>query len=179
MKKTAILASALVAITISAFTVLTLWKADEKTSTVNFELQGSDKKGTFSNLVSTLNFDKKNLKDSKITASIDVNTIKAGNEKLEKHLMSADYFDAEKFPKITFTSSEIKSTDAGFIAKGSLTMKDSTKMIEIPFTFTESDKAKATFSGTMSINATDYGIMKPDKAGKDKVLIYLVVPATK
>ena len=182
MKKIILVSAVLIAITISAFTLAAIWKADEKNSTVNFELPGSDKKGTFGNLTTTLNFDKKNLGESKITASIDVKSVKAGNEKLEAHLLTADFFDAEKFPKITFTSSEIKSTDTGFLAKGTLTMKDSTKIIELPFTFTEVDKNKATFSGTMTVNAADYGVMKkkPDsKPGSDKVLIYLVVPVTK
>ncbi|MGZ3884737.1 MAG: YceI family protein, partial [Bacteroidia bacterium] len=180
--KTIVTTAILAAFVASAFTLATLWKADEKTSSVKFELQGSDKKGTFSNLNATINFDKANLADSKITASIDVKTIKAGNEKLEAHLLTADFFDAEKFPKITFTSTEIKSDGAGYIAKGTLTMKDSTKHIELPFTFAEAGKNQATFSGTMTVNAADYGVMKkkPDsKPGSDKVLIYLVVPVTK
>jgi len=178
MKKTLIITIA-TAFIASAFTVSILWKADDKNSTVNFELPGTDKKGTFGNLVTTINFDKAKLADSKVSASIDVNTLKAGNEKLEKHLLSPDFFDAEKFPKISFTSSEIKATSAGFIAKGNLTMKDSTKVIELPFTFAENAKDKAIFTGTMSVNASEYGVMKADKAGKDKVLIFLVVPVSK
>lgn len=179
MKRSISIVIAAAALVASAFTLSTIWKADDKASTVNFELQGSDKKGTFGNLAATINFDEKNLAASKITASVDVKTIKAGNEKLENHLMSADFFDAEKFPKITFTSSEIKKTDTGYLAKGTLTMKDSTKMIELPFTFLEKDKSSATFSGTMTVNACDYGVMKKSKAGSDKVVIYLTVPATK
>ena|ERR1700757_5256443 len=179
MKKTIISTLVIITFTASAFIISTIWKADEKNSTVNFELQGSDKKGTFGNLISSINFDKKNLADSKITASIDVKTLKAGNEKLETHLLSPDFFNAEKFPKITFTSTEIKSTDAGFMAKGTLTMKDSTKIIDLPFNFTEGDKGKAVFTGTMTVNACDYGVMKKEKAGSDKVIIYLNVPVTK
>jgi polyisoprenoid-binding protein YceI len=177
MKRSILAITVISAFAASAFTLSMLWKADDKASTINFELLGSDKKGTFGNLSSTINFDKKDLAGSKIAASIDVKTLKAGNEKLEAHLLSPDFFDAEKFPKITFTSTEIKSTDAGYVAKGTLNMKDSTKVIEIPFTFTESDKSKAVFSGTMSVNACDYGVIKPGKAGN--VNIYLSVPVTK
>ncbi|MBC7862040.1 MAG: YceI family protein [Bacteroidia bacterium] len=179
MKKIILAATVVILLVGSAFTISVLWKADEKTSTVNFELPGSDKKGTFGNLVSTIDFDKKKLKDSKITASIDVSTLKAGNEKLEAHLLSPDFFDATKFPKITFTSTAITKTDTGFVAKGNLTMKDSTKVIDLPFTFKEIEKNKGTFSGVMTVNAAEYGVMKANKAGKDKVLIYLVVPVTK
>lgn len=177
MKKIHILTIAIIVLLTSAFTVSILWKADEKKSTVNFEI--SDKKGTFSNLTSSINFDKSNLKDSKITASIDVKTLKAGNERLEAHLLSPDFFEAEKFPKITFTSTEINSSATGFIAKGTLNIKDSTKVIELPFTFTEDGKDKATFSGTMTVMAGDYGVMKKSKDGNDKVTVYLSVPVTK
>jgi polyisoprenoid-binding protein YceI len=163
----------------SAFTISALWKADEKTSTVNWELLDSDKKGTFGNLVTTINFDKKKLEKSNITASVDVATLKAGNEKLEKHLISADFFNAEKFPKITFTSKEIKATETGYLAKGTLTMKDSTKAMDLPFTFSEKDKKQGVFSGTMTVSACDYGVIKEERRGKDKVIIYLNVPVTK
>jgi polyisoprenoid-binding protein YceI len=178
MKKTIIAASIVTAIISSAFVAVINWKADEKTSTVDWEC--GDKKGTFSNLSSTINFDKKSLADSKITASIDVKTIKAGNEKLETHLLSADFFEAEKFPKITFTSTEIKPSDVGFIAKGTLNMKDSTKVVELPFTFKEDGKSKAIFSGTMTVMAGDYGVVKKVKQpGADKVVIILNVPVSK
>lgn len=177
MKKIHILTIALIVLLTSAFTASILWKADEKTSTVNWD--GAGKKGTFSNLSSNINFDKANLKDSKIIASIDVKTIKAGNERLDAHLLSPDFFNAEKFPKITFTSTEITSSATGFIAKGTLQMKDSTKVIELPFTFTEEGKDKAVFNGTMTVMAGDYGVMKQSKEGNDKVAIYLSVPVTK
>ncbi|MBA3665534.1 MAG: YceI family protein [Bacteroidetes bacterium] len=111
MKKIFLAPLAAIVISLCAFTASHIWKADEKNSTVKWELKGSDKTGSFENLVTTLDFDKKNLDKSKITASIDVGTLKAGNEKLEKHLLSADFFDAGKFPRIVFTSTEIKSTE--------------------------------------------------------------------
>lgn len=183
MKKHTIFILAAAILLGSAFTLAMIWKVDDKISTINFELPNGDKKGTFSNLSATIDFDKAKLADSKITASIEVKTLKAGNEKLEAHLLSPDFFDAEKFPKITFTSTEISAAGEAFLAKGKLSMKDSTKFIEIPFTFNENEKNKATFSGTMTVNASDYGVMKktddPTKAGRDKVIIYLVVPVSK
>ena len=178
MKKLFIITAFLTAFISSAFTISLLWKADEKNSTVNFELPGDGKKGTFSNLTASINFDSKNLASSKISAAIDVKTIKAGNEKLEAHLLSADFFDAEKFPKITFTSTEIKTAETGFVAKGTLNIKDSTKIIDLPFTFSDAQD-KGTFTGTMTILAGDYGVMKKSKGGNDKVIVTLVVPVTK
>ena len=177
MKK--IILSVAAVASLSAFTILTNWKADEKASVVNWELKGSDKKGTFGNLVSTIDFDKSNLDKSKIAASVDVKTLKAGNEKLENHLLSPDFFDAEKFPKITFTSSEIRATESGYVAKGTLNMKDSAKVIGVSFNFTEESKTKGIFTATMTVNASDYGVTKANKKGSDEVLIFLNVPVSK
>jgi polyisoprenoid-binding protein YceI len=180
MKKQHLIILTAAAVISSAFTVLMNWKADEKTSTVSWKLPGHE--GTFRNLNSSIDFDKAKLAESKITASIEVKTLKAGDEKLEAHLLSPDFFNAEKFPKITFTSTSITANGEAFTAKGNLTMKDSTKMVEIPFTFKEDGTEKATFSGTITLNAIDYGVMrkgKDSKEGADKVSIYLVVPVSK
>ncbi len=184
MKKQSIIILAAAAIISSAFTMAMIWKADEKASTVTWELPNNPgHKGTFGNLSSTIDFDKAKLADSKITASIDVKTINGGDPKLNSHLLTADFFDAEKYPKITFTSTSITANGDAYVAKGNLKMKDSTKVIELPFTFKEDGKEKATFSGTITMNAADYGVMKPTndpaKAGRDKTIITIVVPVNK
>ncbi|HWY10709.1 MAG TPA: YceI family protein [Bacteroidia bacterium] len=158
---------------LSAFTITTVWKADEKTSTINWKASGH--KGSFDNLISTIDFDKTKLKESRLNAFIEVKTLKADDESVKAHLLSSDYFDAEKFPKISFMSTAITSGSKGFVAKGNLTMKNSTKLIEFPFTFKEDGTEKATFSGTMTINAADYGVTKK----KVDVVIYLVIPVSK
>lgn len=168
----------------SAFTMAMIWKADEKASTVKWELPNNPgHQGTFSNLSATIDFDKAKLAESKITASIDVKTVDGGDAKLNAHLLTADFFDAEKFPKITFTSTEIKAVGDAYVAKGKLQMKDSVKVIEFPFSFKEDGSNKAVFSGTITLNAADYGVMKPTndpaKSGRDKTIIYITVPVTK
>jgi polyisoprenoid-binding protein YceI len=186
MKKQLVIILAATAVISSAFTMAMIWKADDKASTITWELPNNPgHKGTFGNLSSTIDFDKGNLSESKIKASIDVKTVNGGDPKLNNHLLQADFFDAEKFPKITFTSTSIEANASGeaYVAKGTLQMKDSTKVIEFPFTFTESGSDKATFSGTMTINASDFGVMKkttdPTKAGRDKTIITIVVPVNK
>ena len=182
MKKQYLIILTAAAIISSAFTMAMIWKADEKASTVTWELPNNPgHKGTFSNLSATIDFDKANLEGSKITASIDVKTINGGDPKLNAHLQAPDFFDAEKFPKITFTSISVIANASGYtyIAKGTLTMKDSAKVIEFPFTFKEEGSDKATFSGTMTVNGADYGVMKRKAEGSDKVVINLVVLVSK
>jgi polyisoprenoid-binding protein YceI len=160
----------------SAFSIVYLWNIDEENCKVNWELSGTHQ-GTFSKPKAVIIFDKDKLAESKIKATIDVSTLKAGDEKLEKHLLSSDYFDAEKFPTITFTSGEIKSTETGFLTEGNLTMKDSTKKVSLQFSFIEN--STSIFTGTMVINESDFGVMKSKKPGSDKTTIHIEVPVSK
>ncbi len=184
MKKTTLIILTAAAIITSAFTATMVWKVDTKETKIKWELPNNPgHKGTFSNPSLVIDFDKAKLSESKMIASIEVKTIDGGDPKLNNHLLQADFFDAEKHPLIAFTSTEIKAAGDSYIAKGTLRMKDSVKVVEIPFTFTEDGKEKATFSGTLTINASDYGVMKksndPAKADKDKTIIYLTVPVAK
>ena len=94
MKKQYLFILTAVAIISSAFTMAMIWKADEKASTVTWELPNNPgHKGTFSNLISIIDFDKAKLAESKIIASIDVKTINGGDPKLNEHLQTPDFFN--------------------------------------------------------------------------------------
>lgn len=169
----------LIFITGSAFILSNTWNVDPENSSIRFELPMQYKSGSFKNLKAKIEFDTNNLAASKITASIDVNTINTGEEKKNVHLKSADFFDAEKFPLISFSSTEILKNGNKFLAIGKLSIKDSVKTIEIPFTYTEKSGSGALFNGTMSINASDYGVRRSNKPGADQVLVYLYVQVKK
>ncbi len=63
-----------------------------------------------------------------------VNSIDTKNEKRDGHLKSEDFFNAEKWPYITFKSNKIESTGENkFVAHGTLTIKDVSKEIKLPF----------------------------------------------
>jgi polyisoprenoid-binding protein YceI len=178
MKKIFFATTTLIIIVSSAFKVSSLWNVSNEAVTINFELPDQGTKGTVSGLKASIDFDAKDPSPSKITASIDINTLNTGNEQKDKHLLSADFFNAEKFPSISFTSTSVKATSDGFLAVGNLTIKDSTKNVEIPFTFSE-DAAGGTFKGTMTILTGDFGVTKKSAAGKDKVVIQVTVPVKK
>lgn len=175
MKKILLPAIIVCAIAASAFTVLHEWKIDDKTAGVKWEIVGHN--GTFSNMSAAINFDKSKLTEAKFSATIDAKSLTTDNEGLTGHLKTPEYFDTEKYPNISFTSTEITAKDAGYMAKGNLTMKDSTKVIEFPFNFTEEGAEKGVFSGTMSVNSSDFGVTKPGK--KNFVTIYITVPVSK
>ena len=98
MKKQSLIILTAAAIVSSAFTMAVVWKADEKASTVSWELPNNPgHKGTFGNLTSTIDFDKAKLEGSKITASIEVKTVNAGDPKLNSHLLTADFLTQKNF----------------------------------------------------------------------------------
>jgi polyisoprenoid-binding protein YceI len=179
MKKIFFPLALLLIILASSFTASLIWNVSANGVTINFELPDQGTKGTVSGLKASIDFDAKDPVSSKITASIDIKTLNTGDAKKDHHLLTADFFDAEKFPLITFTSSSIKASNEGFLATGNLTMKDSTKNIEIPFTFSEDASGAGVFKGTMTVFSGDFGITKKSGSGKDKVIIQINVPVKK
>ncbi|MDF2436626.1 MAG: YceI family protein [Bacteroidota bacterium] len=179
MKKIAVSFALLVLVVASGFTISMLWSVKSEAASVSFELPDEGTKGTLSGLKASIEFDQKDPASSKIKASMDVKTLNTGNKQKDDHLMSADFFNAEKYPQITFQSTSVKAAEKGFLANGNLTIKDSTKAVEIPFTFTESATGEGSFNGTMIVFAGDYGVTKKGKSGKDKVEITISVPVTK
>ena len=176
MKKLSIGLIALSLIIISGFTASMIWNVSNEGVTISFELPDEGTKGTLSGLKATIDFDHKDPSTSKIEATVDFKTLNSGNKQKDDHLKAPDIFDAEKYPTIKFSSTSIKAISEGFLATGNLTMKDSTKTIEIPFTFTEEANGSAVLKGRMTIHTSDFGIMKK---GQDKVVVSIVVPIKK
>jgi polyisoprenoid-binding protein YceI len=159
----------------SAFKVVsnaTLWNVKEDAYSVKFTSKKFD--GTFKGLKSELFFDENNLSASKLTATIDANTINTGNGMRNGHAKKG--LDAKTFPTVKFESTSITKTASGYEANGNLTIKDVTKQIKIPFTFTKNSEG-GVFTGTFSIKPSEYNVTR---SGTPKVLDFqLNVPVTK
>jgi len=118
------------------------WKIDPVHSSVTFMAThlGTPFVGNFGKFDGVLKFDPADLTNSSATFTIDVNSINTNIEKRDGHLKSAEFFDAEKYPAMTFKSEKIikkiPGNDKEFIVMGSLTAKDVTKKIEVPLTIT-------------------------------------------
>lgn len=136
---TTLLVAVFVLVATAAFTkyMATSWTIDKAHSAVNFQIKHffTPVDGSFSDYTATVNFDPNNLAESNIDVSIDVTSIDTRNERRDGHLLSEDFFNAEKWPTITFKSDKIESTDENqFVAHGDLTIRDVTERIELPFT---------------------------------------------
>ena len=66
---------------------------------------------------------------SSVTASVDLDSINTGQEQRDAHIRSADFFEVEKYPAMTFASTALKAGEEGFILEGDLTLKGVTKTV--------------------------------------------------
>jgi polyisoprenoid-binding protein YceI len=90
--------------------------------------------GQFNDYDVKFNFDPKNLDTFNVEATIKVASVNTENDKRDEHLRSADFFETEKYPDMVFKSNKVVKTDDGYTAMGTLTIKDVTKEVELPFT---------------------------------------------
>ncbi|MBA4849261.1 YceI family protein [Emticicia sp. BO119] len=120
---------------------------------------GATADGSFGGFTGVMIFDPDNLTTSSLKGSIETKTINTGISLRDRTLRSGDYFDTEKYPKITLQSTKIEKAqqENEYIGYFSLTIKNITKNIRIPFTFVQNG-AKATFRGNFMINRTEYGV---------------------
>ncbi|MFK7949487.1 MAG: YceI family protein [Saprospiraceae bacterium] len=160
----------------SAFTVNNSinWKI---TDDYSIKFKGTDAEGIFKKMSGDISFNEKDLTTSKFAVSIDVASINTGNGMKNKHAVSNKWFDAEKYPSITFTSSKISKSAKGYKVDGTLEMHGTKKQVSIPFTFTSN-----TFKGKFSVNRMDFGIgtMKGmSKKVSNKIELEISVPVSK
>ena len=99
---------------------------------------------------------------SSVTASIDVASINTSNDMRDDHIRSADFFDAEHHPTMTFTSTQIRAENDGLFIDGDLTIRGVTKPVALEIETPEFGPGpqgmKAGFSATAEINRSDFGV---------------------
>ncbi|TWP23219.1 polyisoprenoid-binding protein [Apibacter muscae] len=88
--------------------------------------------GEFKKFWVDLDFNNPDFSDAKFTVTSDINSIDTGIEARDKHLKSADFFDAEKYPKLKFVSTSIiKEKKDNYELKGNLTLHGITKPVSL------------------------------------------------
>jgi polyisoprenoid-binding protein YceI len=157
------------------------WNADASKAKISFSVDGpfGMVHGSFSGLKSTFHFDENDLAGSSLKASIDPNTVSSGVGLRNTHLRNEEQFlNTAKYPLISFSSTKIEKTSAGFKLLGNLTLKETTKAIEIPFTFNTTGNT-GLFKGQFTIKREDYQIGKEGGSIGSVITIDLEVPVTK
>ncbi|SEK19538.1 Polyisoprenoid-binding protein YceI [Parapedobacter koreensis] len=127
-------------------------------------------------LKGTIDFDRTDLQNSRFDVTVDVNTISTGLGLKNRHAKAEDFLDAEQYPTIRFASSKITPSNDGFIAQGTLTIKNVSKEMTIPFTFDDTG-SEGVFRGNFKLNRKDYNLEK-NRIG-EVIDVELVVPVIK
>ena len=112
---------------------VTTWNIDPAHSIAEFKVKHmmiSNVKGSFPKVSGVLTLDDSDLAKSHVEALIDVASIQTRDEQRDGHLKSADFFDVEKYPSMTFksTASKITGADSGTV-EGDLTIRDITRKV--------------------------------------------------
>ncbi len=143
------------------------WIIDTNHSEVGFKVRHlviSNASGKFTSFEGTVESDKEDFSDAKASFSADIDSIHTGNEQRDGHLKSADFFDAAKYPKLSFVSTGItKNGGNEFLVKGDLSIHGITKPVELKAEFGGSQKdfygnTVAGFELNGKINRQDFGL---------------------
>jgi len=160
------------------------WTADASKAKVQFTVKGPFPFGTvhgnFSGLKATIRWDANDLAGSAISASVDAKTVSTGIGLRNRDLRTKEeWLDTDKYPQISWKSSKIeKASSSGYKALGELTLKGTTRQVEIPFTF-EGTGNSGVFKGKFNINREDFKVGKPGGSVGSTVTIELEIPVRK
>lgn len=143
------------------------WGIDASHTKVTFSvthLMISETEGRFKVFDGKVTTAKDDFSDASIDFNIDVASINTDDEKRDGHLKSDDFFNAEKYPKMTFKSKSFKKVDGKkYTLTGDLTIRDVTKTVEFDVIYNGTVKdpwgnTKAGFNLKGKINRTDYNL---------------------
>lgn len=113
------------------------WIVDEAHTTVGFTVKHffTPVDGQFDDFEIDLQYDADDPSASTVSARIAVASVNTNNERRDAHLMSADFFEAEAHPTITFESTSVRAEGGDrLVATGDLTIKGITREVEMPIT---------------------------------------------
>jgi polyisoprenoid-binding protein YceI len=114
-------------------TATTTWNIDPTHSSAEFKVKHmmiSHVKGHFAKVTGSLTLDESNLANSRVDALIEAGSLETRDAQRDAHLKSADFFDVEKFPTLSFKSTRISLVRDGELAvEGDLTVRDNTSKV--------------------------------------------------
>jgi polyisoprenoid-binding protein YceI len=169
MKKLALYSAVIVTALLFSFKTLapSVWKLDAAHSKLGFSVTHmvvSDIEGAFTSFDATINSVSDDFSGASVTMTADVATVNTAQDRRDGHLKSADFFDAAKYPTITFASTSFKKTGPNvYTVTGSLTMHGVTKPVTLTATAKMgadmmSKKTIAGFKIEGTFKRSDFGI---------------------
>ena len=149
-----------------AYAQTSTWAIDPAHSSVNFEIVHmgvSHVHGAFGNVKGTVTLNEKDITKSTVSATIDTTTVSTGVAQRDTHLKSADFFDVEKNPVMTFKSTSLTSSGGKLRLIGDLTINGVTRSVTLdldgptPPQKNMQGKTISGFSASGTIKRSDYG----------------------
>ena len=170
--------------------VVGTWDIDAAHSTVGFSVRHmmvSKVRGYFRDFAGEL-VTAENPAESSVTATIELPSIDTRQEQRDAHIRSADFFDVDNHPQMTFRSTAVRTDGADWVVEGELSLKGNTKPVVLNLELNGFGPDayggyRAGFSAKTEINRNDFGVdikMPMDGGGVvvgDKVTVELEIEA--
>ena len=140
-----------------------VWNVDTSHSVVGFSarhLMISKVRGRFTDFSGTVTIPEDPLQ-STVEATVDLGSVSTGDDQRDAHLKSADFFNIEKHPHMTFTSTSLKADGDDYIMTGDLTVAGTTRTVDFELEFDGVEKdpwggTRAGFSASTEISRKDW-----------------------
>jgi len=150
----------------TATTTKTIYAIDKAHSEVTFQVRHllTKVRGRFSEFEGTIEYDAQNPERSSVSVTIQAASVDTSEKDRDTHLRSADFFEVEKFPTLTFTSTRItRKSDEQFEVVGDLTIRGVTRPVPIAATYLGKAKdpwgnERIAFEAETTINRKDFGL---------------------
>jgi polyisoprenoid-binding protein YceI len=190
MKKVLVLAGLATLLAVPSHAATSTWNIDPFHANAQFEVRHlgiSNVQGEFTKVSGTVTLDDSDIAKSSVDASIDVTSIDTRVSRRDDDLKSDGFFDATKFPTITFKSTKVQKAGEGKLTvTGDLTIKGVTKSVTLDVSgptapITAMGGQRRGMSATTKINRQDFGVSKdPGMVGDDiTIMIDLEMTAAK
>lgn len=144
----------------------TKWTLDPSHSELQFKVKHlmiTTVTGTLKSFNAEIESEGDDFSNANISFKGDINSLETGSTDRDNHLKSADFFDIEKYPEMSFKTTSIEKDGSDYVVKGNLTIKDVTKEVKLNTEFggIATDpwgNTKAGFTISGKINRVDFGL---------------------
>ena len=153
------------------------WTPTTGTAKFSTKMLGVGVDGTFKGIKASIDFNAENPANSSIVASVDAATVSTNNGLRDTHMKEKpEFFEVAKYPTVSLKSTAIVKNGTSYIGTFNFTIKNVTKPVKIPFTFTQTGD-KATFVASFEINRKDWNFGGNTMGMSDKVKLSLSLNA--
>ncbi len=159
--------AALMLLSLPALAQTSKWDVDSENSSASFVCKHvlvTNVRGMMHKVSGSVLLDETTPANSKVTATLDVNTITTGVEERDTHLKGSEFFDVAKYPLITFVSTGVTRSNAtSYSVKGNLTIHGVTKPVTLAVTvsapFKHAGGTRRAIEAITSVNRKDFGLL--------------------